>query len=220
MTVTDQAAQQGPRVGDIPTEPESIPYVRFDEDPAAAEEVQELGRVGVAIIKRWIEATTHIQLSYDIYDNPDQCIVPYIGGRKRLDLAGRYMTGGKHPVVVECKRYSTPGGQAAEYLEFLRIAYSSTLADIAHFGRDRSTHFMWVTYHPFSLTKWSQLETHETMRQALLEKPEYLGKSAIDEDRLRAISDRVMILVFNPKQEALSLTPDELALIRTILDRS
>jgi hypothetical protein len=194
-------------------------YVRFDEDPPMAEEVQELGREGVAVIKRWLEATTFLELSYDIYDRPQECIVPYFGGRKRFDLAGRYMTGDRNRVVVECKRYRSAGGQAAEFAEFLRIAYSATLKDIEHFGRDRETHFYWVTYHPFSQTKWRHLERHATMRAALEANPKYLGGSEIDDDRLRQVASRVSLLVFNAKQEALSLTPQELNLIRTVLDR-
>ena len=213
MPASDVAPSPG--VGDV-----DDAYVVFTEDPPMAEEVQELGREGVAVIKRWLEATTHIQLSYDIYDWPSECIVPYFGGRKRFDLAGRYLSDGRQRVVVECKRYRSAGGQAAEYTEFLRIAYSSVLKDIEFFGRDRGTRFMWVTYHPFSQTKWARLETHEHLREALLDKSDYLGGSAIDEDMLRDVASRVMVLVFNPKQESLSLTTDELNQIRTVLSRS
>jgi len=195
-------------------------YVILAEDPPMAEEVQALGHEGVLIIKRWLESTTHIELSYDVYDFTPFCIVPYIGGKKRFDLAGRYMSGDKAPVYVECKRYRTAGGQAAEFDQFLRIAYSSTLSEIQYRGRDLGTRFIWVTYHPFSQKKWATLETHENMRRALLAEPTFLGNTQIDEERLRDMASRVMVLVFNPKQEALSLTTEEVKQVRTILDRS
>ena len=185
-----------------------------------AEEVQQIGREGVAIIKRWLEATTHIRLSYDVYDFPVQCIVPYFGGVKRFDLAGEFTSGDRAPTFVECKRYRTAGGQAKEFKEFLRIAYSAALKDIEVYTRYRGTRFIWVTTHPFSQTDWAHLETHEYMRSALTDKPEYLANSEIDEERLREVSKRVMVLVFNRKQEDLSLTLDELNLVRTQLDRS
>ncbi|MBW0253745.1 hypothetical protein [Cellulomonas sp. PS-H5] len=209
--------------GDLGTkadETEDDEYVVFAEAPPMAEEVQALGREGVAIVKRWLEATTHIRLNYDVYDFGPQCMVPYVGGVKRFDLAGSYTSGDRAPVVVECKRYKTVGGQAGEFREFLRIAYSSVLADITHYTRDRGTRFIWVTTHPFSQKQWAHLETHDYMRAALEEKPEYLGGSKIDETRLRDVASRVMVLVLNMKQEALSLTIDELNKVRTVLERS
>lgn len=198
-------------------------YLVFAEAPPMAEEVQALGREGVAVVKRWLEATTHIRLDYDVYDFTAQCIVPHFGGRegiKRFDLAGQFTSDKRSPVYVECKRYRTPGGQAEEFKEFLRIAYSSTLWNIQNYTRDRGTRFLWVTTHPFSQKQWVNLETHSYMRKALEEKPEYLGGSDYDDDRLREVAERIMVLVFNPKQKDLSLTIGELLKVRTVLDRS
>jgi hypothetical protein len=146
--------------------------------------------------------------------------VPHLLGTKRFDLAGEFTSGDRAPAFVECKRYRTPGGQAAEFREFLRIAYSSTLWEIKNFTRSKGTRFIWVTTHPFSQNQWPHLETHEYLRKALEEVPAYLGGSQYDENRLREVASRVMVLVFNPKQEDLSLTLDELNRVRTVLDRS
>ena len=184
-----------------------------------AEEIQAIGREGVAILKRWLEATTYLEFSWDAYDNAKDCIVPYIGGTKTFDLVGRYLTGEKSSVVVEAKRYTSAGGQYKEFKQFLRIAYSASLKDIEIYGRDRGNHYLWVTFHPFNLDHWSELEHHDHMRIALLEDATMLDGRPVSEDLLRQVVARVMVLVFNPKQEQLSLTKSELLKIRQYLER-
>ena len=184
-----------------------------------AEETQELGREGVAIIKRWLEATTFIELPFDAYNNTLDCIQPHLDGRKTFDLKGHYLIGKKEPIVVECKRFSSPGGQYSEFLHFLAIAYSSTVKEQDDLGGARARHFLWVTFHPFNLANWAQLETRDQMVKALVEHPEYLQGRDIDEGLVRDVSSRIMVLVFNPKQEALSLTRNELNTFRVHIDR-
>lgn len=185
----------------------------------AAEEVQEIGRKGVAILKRWLEATTYMELPYDAYNHRIDCTMQTLSGTKALDLAGRMLTGNKEPVFVESKRYKTSGGQYQEYKKFLCIAYSATVKEIEDFGDTRSPLFYWVTFHPFNLENWSKLETFEFMKAALEEHPEYLGGRDVDLQLVFDVSSRVTVLVFNEKQEALSLTRDELETIRRYLNR-
>jgi hypothetical protein len=184
-----------------------------------AEPIQELGRKGVATIKRWLEATTYIELPWDVYNQEMECTVHHLAGVKRLDLAGHFLTGNKEAVMVECKRYSSPGGQFNEYLRLLAIAYSTALWEIAQYGKCRVRNYIWVTYHPFSLSNWPQLETHQTVRQGIEANPDLAGDGEIDDDMVRTIAERVMVLVFNEKQENLSLTRQELIRFRTVLDR-
>lgn len=184
-----------------------------------AEETQELGREGVAIIKRWLEATTFIELPFDAYHHKLDCTLPHLAGKKVLDLQGHYLTGTKSPIVVECKRYTSPGGQYKEFLHFLAIAYSSTVKEQEDLGGARERHFLWVTFHPFNLDNWTGLETREHMVKALDQFPEYLAGREIDEDLAREVSSRVMVLVFNPKQESISLTRQELKIVRVHIDR-
>jgi len=184
-----------------------------------AEEVHEIGRQGVATIKRWLEATTYIELPWDAYNHTLDCTVPHLAGMKIFDLHGHYLTGEKQHIIIECKKYTSPRGQFTEFQHFLAIAYSSTVKTIEELGGDWGHHFMWVTFHPFNLDNWSKLETHGQLRRALEAHPEYLDGRAIDADVLRAVADRITVLVFNPKQESLSLTRTELEQIRPILNR-
>jgi hypothetical protein len=186
---------------------------------ADAEEIQEIGRRGVATLKRWLEATTFIELPYDAYNHSADCLVPHLAGKKKFDLSGYFLTGSKRPIMIESKTYSTPGGQYKEFQRFLCIAYSSAIKELEDVGVDRERHFLWVTFHPFNLEHWARLESRDQLVQALALHPGYLNSRAIDEDIVRRVAGRIMVLVFNPKQEEISLTKDELRLVRTVINR-
>jgi hypothetical protein len=187
--------------------------------PVEAEEVQELGRQGVAIIKRWLEATTYIELPWDAYHHRMDCVVPHLAGKKIFDLCGLYLTGRKHPILVESKRYTSTGRQFKEFQRFLAVAYSATIKEMEDLGAPKNRNYMWVTFHPFNLDNWSKLETRDQIDRALKDHPDLLSDRPVDEDVLRAVADRITVLVFNPKQESLSLTRAELQQFRTLVDR-
>lgn len=185
-----------------------------------AEATQEQGRRGVALVKRWLEATTYVELPWNAYENPSWCEIDLLGGGvKRFDLAGYFLTGDRQPVVVENKSYNSDGGQYTQFQEFLAHAYSST-AHIAERRTDAGREFIWVTSHPFGpLNHWSKLESAEEIRIALQVKPEVLDGRNIDEEMLRTVANRIWVLVMNKKQGSLSLTPRELGLVHVALKR-
>jgi len=184
------------------------------------EDIQEIGREGVATLKRWLEATTYMELPFDAYNNKIDCTVFTVGDKKKqLDLVGYMLVGKKAPVFVECKRYTTPGGQYKEFMKFLAIAYGQTAKEVEDFGESRPSEFYWVTFHPFNLENWTKLETYDHIKLALETHPDYLGGADFDEQMAHALSSRVTVLVFNPKQEALSLSRPELEAIRPTLQR-
>lgn len=184
------------------------------------EDIQELGREGAATLKRWLEATTYMELPFDAYNNKIDCMIRTKGEKqKQLDLVGYMLTGKKAPVFVECKRYTSARRQYAEFVTFLAIAYGHTAQELADYNTTRESHYYWVTFHPFNLDNWVNLETYEHMKKALETHPEYLGEDDLDETLAHEVASRVTVLVFNPKQEALSLTRGELEQIRPVLLR-
>ncbi len=184
------------------------------------EDVQELGREGAATLKRWLEATTYIELPFDAYHHAIDCTIFTLGGKKNLDLVGHMLTGNKEPVFVECKRYTSASRQYTEFKKFLAIAYGHTAKEIEDHGKSRKSNYYWVTFHPFNLENWTKLETFEHLKAALAEHPDYQGGEDNFDDTLgHEVASRVTVLVFNPKQEQLSLTREELESIRTILKR-
>lgn len=186
------------------------------------EEVQELGREGVGMVRAWLEATTWMTLPFNAYEDGPRCKVPYIGGVKKFDLRG-YFLGDKHhrrELTVECKRYTTPGGQSKEFQKFLAIAYSATLKNIRERGSWEED-FIWVTSHPFDLGKWPTLASFDEMKSAL-EDPDnapLLGGEPIDEELARTVAGRIWLLVLNEKQLEVTLTTQELKQVMVALDR-
>lgn len=199
-----------------------------------AEEVQELGRDGVAMVKRWLEATTFMELNWNVYEDPALCIVSCLGEKirntpqgpksagartKKFDLAGNFIGLKRSPVVVESKNYTSSSGQHKYFKEFLAIAYSSTVWEIENKHSDVSREFIWVTFHPFILKDWTILDTEGKIEEALGEFPEYLDGREIDRQILRSVSERIWILVMHKKQEGISLTHEELMDVLSTLKR-
>lgn len=183
-----------------------------------AEATQEQGRVGVARVQRWLEATTYLELPWNVYETPEMCQVQHLGGAKFFDMAGRFLGDNRREVFVENKNYTSDGGQYAEFQEFLAIAYSSTAKRLQS-GLDRKSEFVWVTSHPFALGRWANLATHTEIRKALEDKPSFLGGETIDEDLLRTVESRIWVLVMNHRQVDISLTQEELWQVLPILKR-
>lgn len=184
-----------------------------------AEQTQEQGRKGVALVQRWLESTTFLELNWNVYDNSPMCEVEHLGGYKYFDLAGSFLGTDRREVYVENKNYSSDSGQYPHFQEFLAIAYSAT-AKVLQAGRqDRRTEFIWVTTHPFSLNRWANLASEEEVIRALEAKPEFLGTTEIDPQIVRIVSDRIWVLVMNEKQIDLSLTQEEVWQVLALLKR-
>ncbi|TDZ96336.1 hypothetical protein [Mycobacteroides salmoniphilum] len=189
--------------------------------PVEAEEVQELGRQGVASVKRWLEATTFIELIWNVYENPTMCTMTCLGdnNRKKFDLVGNFIGNRRDPVAVECKQYTSMGSQHKYFKEFLAVAYSSTVRETADRGSDPKREYLWVTTHPFMVTEWTTLATEAKIRDALADNPKMLAGKEIDEEVLRKVSKRIWVLVRHDKQEEITLPNNELMLVLTALKR-
>lgn len=186
-----------------------------------AEPVQQKGRDGVDLAKRWLESTTWIELPFDAYEMPQQCTLTRLdGGQKLYDLSGWMFSQPKRALYVEAKDYDSAGGkQGGEYWTFLSNAYSITARDLASPSGDGRREFMWVTRHPFQLTDWAHLTTAKRVEEALNRDPASLGGKPIDADVLALTAERVWLLVIHKRQAELTLTPSELATIESVLNR-
>jgi len=187
------------------------------------EATQEDGREGVILTKRWLEATTHIELPFNAYENPMPCLVDHLNqtndGFKQFDLAGFFLGENRRPLVVENKAANADNGQYQEYLEFLAIAYSSTLREREMYKKDFGREFMWVTTHPFTIGKWKDFHQPSTVLDALSSHSAYIPGREPDHELAALIASRVWVLLLNVKQDALSLTHDELMEVHTVLPR-
>lgn len=185
-----------------------------------AEGAHKKGEEGALLAKRYLESTTHIRLPFSVYDDPAQTTLTRLDGEvKRYDLAGHFLVDKPHPLVVEVKNYDTVGAQAAAYTEYLANAYSITAHEIAEKHDDPRREFMWVTWHPFSQTKWAELTSVEEIAKALTEHSDALGGTALDESLAAIVSSRLWLVVLSKKQDRLLLTRQELYQVYTVLDR-
>lgn len=184
----------------------------------SAEATQEKGRKGVARTKRWLEATTYLELLFNAYEDEAMCIVELLDGTKRFDMYGFFLGENRREVFVENKDYSSDSGLYTQFQEFLAVAYSAT-AKRMQTKPDRKTEFIWVTTHPFKPSRWSMLESPDEMRDALTAHPEVLGGAAVDDDLLRLAASRIWVFVLNPRQIDISLTHAELGLVMPYLKR-
>lgn len=186
------------------------------------EVVHELGRKGVHEIKEWLEATTRFAFTYTVYDNAAMCTVICLNNEKKtLDLEGTTRPADPNalsgPVSVECKKYTTPGGQGTEYRRFLAIAYSNTVRTINMMGMDARREFMWVTYHPFSQGDWPDLMSATYLRGCLEEHADLLEGVAIDDDLLALVASRIWVMVVQQRQVDIRLDKFELSKVHTAL---
>jgi hypothetical protein len=188
---------------------------------SVAESVQQKGIDGADLAKRWLESTTWIELPFDAYHNGPICTLTRLDGEKKTyDLFGAIYTTPKTPLYIESKGFDSVGGkQAKEFWEFLANAYSITAKDIKD-GEDARREFWWITRVPFSVTDWPTLTTAERIKTALENHhPEALGDVEIDADVLAVVAARVEVFVVNRRQEDFMLTPEELALVESKLNR-
>lgn len=185
-----------------------------------AEATQEQGRKGVETVKRWLEATTFIELQWNVYENSQYCSLLLLDGSvKRWDLAGAFLSKPRQKTYVENKDYSSAGDQANQFHEFLANCYSATARSIKEVG-DIEAEFIWVTTHPFGpMSQWSQLATRDSVLAALDKHPSVLGGDSVDVDLAAVVAARIWVLVFNKKQEKLSLEREELDKVLAALKR-
>jgi hypothetical protein len=178
-------------------------------DSMVAEGLHKAGERGVLLAKQWLESTTHVEVPFSVYDDPAQTALLRLDDeQKRYDLSG-YFLENRRPLSVEVKNYTAVGNQPAEYTEYLANAYSVTARDLGY-DLDVRREFMWVTWHPFSQTKWTRLTSRDEIRSALDEHPDVLGAAEVDEAIVELVSGRLWLVVLNPRQDQLLLTRDEL----------
>lgn len=184
----------------------------------AAEATQEKGRRGVATTKRWLEATTYVELPFNAYEDEAMCELETLAGTKRFDMHGYLLFKKRRPVYVENKDYSSEADLYKQYLEFLAIAYSATAKRIQATS-DQNAEFMWVTTHPFKAARWKKLATSEEVQIALKAHPEVLNGAAVDDELVRTVASRIWVLVLNERQIEISLTHKEVMKVMGKLKR-
>jgi hypothetical protein len=195
----------------------------------SGEETQERGRDGVRLAKAYLESTGRADV---VFDNPSKGAAHLKFTKEKFaqtpdaqgagfsfDCGGILQGEGVEGMtfLAEVKKYATEGGQGSEYTLFLAKCYRAIAISPRHADK-----FLWITWHPFSQTKWSQLLAWEHMKDVISKsekaKEIAVGESGIDDDLCKSVAGRLVIIVLSDRQlDILQPTRDERNCIRAAL---
>lgn len=183
----------------------------------ATETEHAKGYDGVIMAKKWLESTTRFRIHFSVYESEAMCTMPLLGGgTKVFDMQGVHVehdaTTNRCPLYVEVKNYDTRGGQGTKYQQHLRDCYLAAARELVD-GVDRKTEFMWLTWHPFALKKWSKLCSEDELRRALADSD--LG--SLNEALVRSLPQRLWLVVLSRRQDELTMGDQLLGEIRRIV---
>ena len=198
-----------------------------DDDPG--EILHELGKAGARRAKVWLDSTTRIESSWSVYDSfgKNRLTYPWPHGGKSYsyDLGGVFHGGDLHQqsFLVECKKYSNPG-QGGHFDKFLAQSYA-LLTTYPMLG----DHFVWITWHPFRITTWSELYSEDKIVEAILaERERVFGldatsddevvKALIDRDAVATLARTCWVIVLSDKQETLVISREDRAEVMRLRD--
>ena len=185
----------------------------------AGETTHQIGQEGVERARAWLEKTGRVQVNYTVYEVG---VTPFLtfrnatGGEFSFDVCGILdLDEGKATFYGEVKKYSEVGSQPDDYTEYLAKCYRAT------YLHENPYHFMWITWHPFSQTKWSKLCTAPEVRAAVDKyKPRYCDEDQeVDDDLCEKIADRLWLIVLSDRQEGLSMSDEMLGELKKAVVR-
>jgi hypothetical protein len=181
-------------------------------DVPAGESLQEIGRDGVQRAKVWLEKTGRVDVRFNRYDS---CEAAFLGFKKlsgqefSFDMSGvlRLDTGNVQ-FFGEVKKVSGEAGQGVMYPEYLAKCYRATVCHQTPY------HFMWITWHPFSLNSWTQLCTAAQVKAAVaVHRTNYCETEEVDEQICSDLAERLWLIVLSDRQETLSMSDDMFRLL-------
>ncbi len=176
----------------------------------AGEGQHQTGLEGVRRAKEWLERTGRVNVHWTVYEHaPLLTVKRPAGGDRSFDIGG-VLRGGDldgRMFYAEVKKYSDAGGQASMYGDYLANCYCMTRE-----SPEKPLEFMWITWHPFSLTKWSKLTDWEEIRDSVqARQAEWLGELGVDEEVCKLAASRLWLVVLSDRQEQLTMSDEMLA---------
>jgi hypothetical protein len=178
------------------------------------EDAHVKGSEGVRRAKQWLESTMRVSWVWVNSDNPvskQRLVYSWPGDTKRtfsFDLGGVMRAGefDGHQFSAEVKCYSKEHKQPEMYRRFLAQCYVA-LAERPYL----CDHLMWITWAPFNSSVWHEHCTEGKVRQAVIEHRHLVlgtesadeATTLIDDERVKAVADRLWLIVITEKQERL-----------------
>lgn len=153
------------------------------------------GQDGVALAKRWLEATGRFKVHWH---SGQKVAVPYLAvdqlGRDKegFDIRASHLDPDRNPrvdIFAEVKNYNGPHDQLQLYGKFLTDCASAVMYWQDH-PPCEPTEFMWITWHPFGATgKYLRNVTAAAVSEACLK--DYPKKGSPKEGERRVPEHRV-----------------------------
>lgn len=187
----------------------------------AGEQLHLQGKEGVHRAKVWLEATTRVTRAWAVYDETSVEKLtfswPHGGQEFSYDLGG-ILFGGEFDnqfFLAECKQYKEASDQGTHYDKFLAQSYVTLM------GNHRiADHFMWVTWAPFRIGKWSRQSDPDAIKTAILLEDnrarifgagvsEEEAAELIDEDVVQRLAEMMWIIVLSDRQERLVISEED-----------
>lgn len=194
------------------------------------EDAHAKGADGVRRAKQWLESTMRVAWVWTNADNAvskKKLAYAWPGNPSRpfsFDLGGIMRAGefDGHQFSAEVKCYDKEHKQPEMYRRFLAQCYVA-LAERPYL----CDHFMWITWCPFNATVWHEHCTEGRVRQAVLEHRELVlgttavteAESLLDDERVKAVADRLWLIVISEKQEQLLPLIEWQAIIESAIKR-
>lgn len=168
-----------------------------------AEAAHESGREGVLYAKEWLERTGTVTVPTAAGDSLFGGALGTALGNghyRYFDLLGFFYGRRQRPFFAEVKHY-TNQAPSAEYESFLALAYCSSLSPLGE-----NADYMFITWHPFSIKRWSTLRSAASVREAIESREEWLPpNSAISEAACQSVASRLWIIVLSERSVHLQL---------------
>lgn len=175
----------------------------------SGEELHKIGRDGAIRAKDWLERTTRVDVKWINPGLVEKLEFQWTDGTKfSFDLGGCLRSGEFHgqEFYAEVKKYSTVGNQPGEYEEYLAKCYRAFSLLPA-----RCDHFFWITWHPFSQTKWQRLCGPDEVESAVkAHSAKCLGDSSLSREMCETVADRLWLIVLSDRQEELTIEEADL----------
>lgn len=192
----------------------SLRYVR--PVTATGETLHEIGKDGADRAKKWLEKTGRVNVHYSRYDVGEARFLTFDkfdGHSFSFDLGGVLaLETGSATFFGEVKKVTSEAGQGPMYQDYLAKCYRATVKT------GHPYHFMWITWHPFAQTTWSQLCSGATITKAVEDRrDEYCGDDGVDEGLCNELAERLWLIVLSDRQETLSMSDDMFATVRAAM---
>jgi hypothetical protein len=189
------------------------------------EEEQEIGREGVARVKRLLEGTLRFSLPYNAYQHRERVTLTMLTGHlETYDLNGDVLN--EHGqertrLFIESKNVDGAGSQGLEFKRFLAQAYSATRHPIDQGLPDPKYEFMWATTCPWKGDGFRRIATADEVSGAVewdkTRDPDELlmGRKMakvvpddhnIDHELVRTVATRIWVWVISERQDEMILS--------------